>query len=413
MNKNKNLIIGIIIIMVLTSVITFVISGVFFMGLNRLNPVYSVSFDPKDVSIESIRKFNQVRNILKEDYYQELDEDTLLEGAVAGMAYSTGDVYTVYYTKEQMQKLLEISNKSEETYVGIGVTVIMGNDGLLSIVDLFDDSPAKDAGMMSGDKIIKVDGEDVTGIKDSDLIIEKIKGPENTKVTVTVIRPSEGRTIDFEIIRKRVKYAINLRSEIIDGNIGYVKIVSFNDRNISSLFANELQKLIAKGIKGLVIDVRDNPGGYYDQVCKIADMLLPEGIIVYTEDRNNKKEIEESDAMELKMPITVLINGNSASASEVLAGALKDHKKATLIGTKTFGKGLVQSIKVLEDGSGIKYTTARYFTPSGVCIHGIGIEPDIEVPVPSKYEGMPVSQIPKGDDVQLQTAVEVLRGKLQ
>jgi len=399
--------------MFLTSAITFVVSGVVFMGLNRLNPVYSVSFDPKNVSIESIRKFNQVRNILKEDYYQEVDEDTLLEGAVAGMAYSTGDVYTVYYTKEQMQKLLELSNKSEETYVGIGVSVIMGNDGLLSIVELFDDSPAKEVGMMQGDKIIKVDGEDVTGIKDSDLIIEKIKGPENTKVTVTVIRPSEGRTIDFEIIRRKVKYVINLRSEVFDGNIGYIRIMSFNDRNIYNLFANELQKLIAKGIKGLIIDVRDNPGGYYDQVCKIADMLLPEGIIVYTEDRHNKKEIENSDARELKMPITLLINGNSASASEVLAGALKDHKKGTLIGTKTFGKGLVQSIKVLDDGSGIKYTTARYFTPSGVCIHGIGIEPDIEVPLPGKYEGMSVSQIPRGDDVQLQTAIEVLRGKIQ
>ena len=413
MNKNKNLIIGIIIIVVLTSAITFVISGVVFMGWNRLNPVYSISFDPKNVNIESIRKFNQVRNILKEDYYQEVDEDTLLEGAVAGMAYSTGDVYTVYYTKEQMQELLEISNKSEETYVGIGVSVIMGTDGLLSIVELFDDSPAKEVGMMQGDKIVKVDGEDVTGIKDSDLIIEKIKGPENTKVIVTVIRPSEGRTIDFEITRRKVKYVINLRSEIIDGNIGYIRIMSFNDRNISNLFADELHKLIAKGMKGLIIDVRDNPGGYYDQVCKIADMLLPEGIIVYTEDRNNKKEIEKSDASELNMPITVLINGNSASASEVLAGALKDHKKGTLIGTKTFGKGLVQSIKVLDDGSGIKYTTARYFTPSGVCIHGIGIEPDVEVPVSSKYEGMSVSQIPRGDDVQLQTAVEVLRGKLQ
>jgi len=413
LNKNKNLIVGIVIIVILTSAITFIVSGVVFMGWNRLNPVYSISFDPKSVDIESIRKFNQVRNILKEDYYQEVDEDTLLEGAVAGMAYSIGDIYTVYYTKEQMQELIEMSNKSEEVYVGIGVTVIMDNDGLLTVVEPFEDSPAKEVGIMQGDKIIKVDDEDVTGIKDSDLIIEKIKGPENTKVKITVLRPSEGTTIEFEVTRRKVKYVVNLRSEVIDGNIGYIRILSFNDRNISSLFENELQKLIAQGIKGLIIDVRDNPGGYYDEVCKIADRLLPKGIIVYTEDRNNKREIENSDARELDMPIVVLINGNSASASEVLAGALKDHKKGTLIGTKTFGKGLVQSIKVLEDGSGIKYTTARYFTPSGVCIHGIGIEPDIEVPLPDKYTGTPVSQIPRGDDIQFKTAVEVLRGKLQ
>ncbi len=412
-NNNKNLVIGIIIIVILTSLTTFVISGVIFMGLNRLNPVYSISFDPKSVDIESIRKFNQVRNILKENYYQEIDEDTLLEGAVAGMAYATGDVYTVYYTKEQMQKLIEMSTKTEETYVGIGVSVMMDNDGLLTVVEPFEDSPAKEVGILQGDKIIKVDGEDVTGIKDMDLIIDKIKGPENTKVNITVIRPSEGRPIDFVVTRKKVKYAINLRSEIIDGNIGYIRIRSFNDRNISSIFEEELNKLIAKGIKALVIDLRDNPGGYYDQVCKIADMLLPKGIIVYTEDRNNKKEFEYSDARELDMPIAVLINGNSASASEVLSGALKDHNKAVLIGTKTFGKGLVQSVKVLEDGSGIKYTSARYFTPSGTCIHGIGIEPNIEVPLPDKYKGVPVSQIPKGDDVQLQTALEILKGKLQ
>lgn len=413
LNKNRNLAISIIALVVVTSIITFVISAAFFLGWKRINPVYNVSFDPESVNIESIRKFDQVRNILKKDYYQEVDEDTLLEGAVAGMAYSTGDVYTVYYTKEQMEKLFEMSSKSEEVYVGIGITVIMDNDGLLTVVEPFDDSPAKEAGIMQGDKIIKVGDEDVTGIKDQDLIIDMIKGPENTKVKVTVIRPSEGRPIEFEVMRKKIKYIINLRSEILPDNIGYMRIVSFNDRNISKIFAKDLQKLIAEGIKGLIIDVRDNPGGYYDEVVKIADMLLPKGIIVYTEDRNKNKDIENSDSKELNMPITVLINGNSASASEVLAGALKDHKKGTLIGTKTFGKGLVQSIKMLDDGSGIKYTTARYFTPSGVCIHGIGIYPDTEVLSPDKYKDMPVSQIPRGDDIQLQTAIEVLRGKLQ
>lgn len=413
MNKNRNLAISLIALVVVTSIITLAISGAIFLGWKRINPVYSVSFDPKGVNIESIRKFNQVRDILKKDYYKEVDEDTLLEGAVAGMAYSTGDIYTVYYTKEQMQKLLEMSSKSEEIYVGIGVTVIMGNDGLLSVVEPFEGSPAKEAGMMQGDKIIKVGDEDVTGIKDQDLIIDMIKGPENTKVKITVIRPSEGRPIEFEVARKKIKYVINLRSETLPDNIGYIRIMSFNDRNISKIFAKDLNKLIANGIKGLVIDVRDNPGGYYDEVVRIADMLLPKGIIVYTEDRNGNKDVENSDSRELKIPITVLINGNSASASEVLAGALKDHEKGTLIGTKTFGKGLVQSVKMLDDGSGIKYTTARYFTPSGVCIHGIGIQPDVEVKMPEKYKDMPASQVPRGDDIQLQTAMEVLRGKIQ
>jgi len=162
-----------------------------------------------------------------------------------------------------------------------------------------------------------------------------------------------------------------------------------------------------------VIDVRDNPGGYYDQVVKICDRLLPEGVIVYTEDKYQRRDIKRSDAAELNMPISVLINGNSASASEILAGAIKDHKKGILVGTKTFGKGLVQASTTLDDGSGLKVTIARYFTPSGVCIHGEGIKPDIEIDVPEEYKDTPVSSIPPEKDVQLKIAVEKLKERMK
>ena len=406
--KNKRTLFSLIALVLVTSSVTFLVTATFFFGKNYLKPEYEIKFDSKTVDIRNIYKFNQIRNILKSEYLKDVNENTLLEGAIAGMVDSLGDPYTVYFNSEQMKMFME---KSEGSYVGVGISVNMDKDGLLTVIEPFDDSPAKNAGIRQGDKIIKVDDADVTGIRDEYMIINMIKGQENTKVRITVFRPSEGRPLEFEMIRKRIKI-VNIRSEMHEGNIGYIKIIMF-DSDIAGEFENHLQRLLSNGMKGLVIDLRDNPGGSYDQVVKIADRLLPEGTIVYTEDKKGKRKTETSDKTEFALPLAVLINGNSASASEILAGALKDYGKGTLVGTKTFGKGLVQVIVPLSDGSGIKVTVARYFTPSGVCIQDIGIEPDVQVQVPEAYSGMPVSQIPKGDDVQLATVLEMLRAKVQ
>lgn len=408
MYKNNKLVIGIILLVVITSAVTFMLSATVFFGLNHFNKKYDISFDSEAVSIENIRKFNNVRNILKSEYYEDVDENILIEGAVSGMADSLGDPYTVYFTKEQMAMFME---KSDGSYVGIGVTITTDKDGLLTVIEPFKDSPAEKAGLVQGDKITKVDGMDVTGIRDENFVINMIRGPENTKVSVTVYRYSEGRFIDFEMVRKKIKI-VNATSEVLPGNIGYIKIIMF-DSDIALYFEEHLRNLLSQNIKGIVIDVRDNPGGSYNQVIKIADRILPKGLIVYTEDKNKKKKEELSDARSIDMPIAVLINGNSASASEILAGAIKDHNKGVLVGTRTFGKGLVQELLPLGDGSGLKVTVARYFTPSGVCIHGEGIEPSEEIPVPEQYKNMPVSKIPRGDDVQLQTAAEILKAKTQ
>lgn len=384
----------------------FVCIAVFF-AIQLFVPRYEINFDPGKVSITNINKFNQVRSILKEDYYQAVDDNTLLEGAVGGLANSLNDPYTVYFNKEQMKAFLE---KSEGSYVGIGISVNSDSNGLLTVIEPFADSPALKVGIKQGDKVIRVDGKDVTAIRDENMIISMIKGQENTKVEVTVYRPSAGKSIDFSIIRERIKIT-NIKSEILPGNIGYIKLIMF-DSDISEYFKNELNKMMSKGIKGLIIDLRDNPGGSYDQVVAIADRLLPEGIIVYTEDRNKTRQEKKSDKTELDIPIALLINGNSASASEILAGAVKDLGKGTLVGTKTFGKGLVQELRLLEDGSGIKVTISRYFTPSGVCIQGIGIKPDIEIGVGNEYENLPVSQIPMNKDIQLKTAIEALNAEI-
>ena len=407
MKRNRGLLLVAIILVVVTSMATFAVSALIFLGWGNINQGV-IYFNPDTVDQSIVAKFNKVRSILKNEYYENVDENKLLEGAIAGMADSLGDPYTAYYTKEEWKMYSESITGS---YVGIGVSISLGEDNLVTIVEPFEGSPAEEVGMKKGDKIIRVDGKDVRGVKDGDAVVNMIRGPENTKVKITVYRPSNGEMLEFDLTRKKIKIA-NIKSRMLEDNIGYIRIVKF-DSEINRYFNEHLNKLISNGMKALVIDVRDNPGGYYDQVVAICDRLLPEGTIVYTEDKYKRQDVKKSDAKELGMPIAVLINGNSASASEILAGAIKDHKKGTLVGTKTFGKGLVQASSTLDDGSGLKVTIARYFTPSGVCIHGAGIMPDIEIDVPEEYKDSPISDIPPEKDIQLKAAVENLKGKIK
>ena len=397
----------VIIIALVASILTTSVFAAGYAGWQYLHPRFVIDFDPTSVKYDSVNKFSQVRDILKKDYYKKVDENILVEGAVSGLADSLLDPYTVYFNKEQMNSFME---KSQGSYVGIGVSVNTDSNGVLTIVEPFENSPAKLAGLKQGDRIIKVDDKDVTALRDESMIISMIKGTENTKVKLTVYRPSEDKTLSFEVTRKRIK-ASNIKSEILTGNIGYIKLVMF-DSEIAGYFERDLDKMLSKGIKGLIIDLRDNPGGSYEQVVEIADRLLPEGLIVYTENRDQKKQEKKSDKKEFGLPLVLLINGNSASASEVLAGAIKDHEYGTLVGTKSFGKGLVQELRTLSDGSGIKVTISRYFTPSGVCIQGIGIKPDMEIDSAEEYNNIPVSQIPRNKDIQFRTAVEVMQGKI-
>jgi carboxyl-terminal processing protease len=213
-----------------------------FYAIDMNKSGYTINFDANKVSFENVKKFNQVRNILKDDYYQEVDENKLLEGAVSGLADALKDPYTVYFNKDQMKAFME---KSEGSYVGIGVTVSTDKDGLLTIIEASENSPAKQAGMIQGDKIVKVDEKDVTSLRDENMIISMIKGKENTKVRITVYRPGEGKYYQFDIVRKRIK-ASNIKSEILKGNIGYIKLVMF-DSEIAGYFKNDLDQMLKKG----------------------------------------------------------------------------------------------------------------------------------------------------------------------
>jgi len=396
------------VIVAVTLVFSVSAAAFVFYSVRAAEERYMIIFDADSVDYSNVLKFNRVMDILRNDFYQKVDTNKMLEGAINGLAESLGDPYTVYFDKEHMEAFLE---KSRGSYVGIGVTVNVDDDGLLTVVEPMRGSPAMEAGMRQGDKIVKVDGKDVTSIRDENMIISMIKGKENTRVKITVYRPSENRYVQFDIKRKRIR-ASNIKSEILEGDIGYIRIVMF-DSEIADYFKSDLNSMLKKGIKGLIIDLRDNPGGSFEQVVEIADSLLPAGTIVYTEDREGRKEYRYSDTKYTDIPLVILINGNSASASEILAGAIRDHGRGKLVGTRTFGKGLVQELKLLGDGSGLKVTISRYFTPSGVCIQGTGIEPDIHVGVLDEYRNLPASQIPRDRDIQLRSAIEALLGEIE
>ncbi|NLP06944.1 MAG: S41 family peptidase [Clostridiaceae bacterium] len=395
-------------IVAVTLIVAVSAAAIVFYSVHTAQNRYEIILDAETVDYENVVKFNRVMDILKKDFYQKVDANKMLEGAIYGLAESLGDPYTVYFDKKQMEAFLE---KSRGSYVGIGVTVNVDDDGLLTVIEPAKGSPAMEAGILQGDKIVKVDGKDVTSVSDENMIISMIKGKENTHVNITVYRPSEDRYVQFNIKRKRIR-ASNIKSEILSGNIGYIKIAMF-DSEIARYFRNDLSNMLKNGIEGLIIDLRDNPGGSFEQVVEIADSLLPAGTIVYTEDRDGRKEYRYSDKAYVDLPLAILINSNSASASEILAGSVRDHGRGILVGTRTFGKGLVQELKLLGDGSGLKVTISRYFTPSGTCIHGTGIEPDIEVGVFDDYRNHPVSHIPRSRDNQLRTAVKALLGEIE
>ena len=234
--------------------------------------------------------------------------------------------------------------------------------------------------------------------------MQKIRGVPGTNVEVTVYRPEINDYITFNMVRQVINL-VYIHSDMLEGNIGYIQLKLF-DEDISYDFANHVNKLIMNGAKGIILDLRNNPGGDYEQVVRIADMIVPEGIIVYTEDRNGKREEKKSDANELNIPMTVLINEYSASASEILSAAIKEYGKGTLVGKTTFGKGLVQSIVRLEGGAGLKYTVSKYYTPSGVCIQDVGVTPDIEVENDQQYRYYSIEDIPEGEDRQLACAIQ-------
>ena len=339
------------------------------------------------------KKYNKLiglQEIVEDDFYKDTSDDDLVQGAIKGMFSGLGDVYSQYYTKDEFETLKEQTSGS---FVGIGVYISpTSDDDYITIIAPIEGSPAEKAGIKAGDKIVKVDGNNVY-TDDSDKAISMIKGKAGTTVKLTIKRGNEEFDIDIkreEIISKSVE------GKVLDDSIGYIKITSFNE-NTCDEFTEALNSLKKENIKGLVLDLRNNPGGLLDVCSEIADELIGEGTIVYTKDNKGNKEYLKSDKDKLGLPIAILVNEGSASASEILTAAIVDNNEGIAIGTTTFGKGLVQSVRELKDGTGYKLTTAQYFTPNGDYINGKGIEPKI---------------VEKDESKQLDKAVEWLKGKI-
>lgn len=331
-------------------------------------------------------KLNILDSVLsKEFYFDDIDEDKAADEIFKAYLNAYGDKYTVYYTPEEY-KILKESTSGK--FSGIGALCEKADDGSIRLVDVYEDSPAEKSGLQKGDCITTVDKKD---IKDMDLssAVALIKGEEDTQVALEYVR--DGNTYNVNVTRAQVE-AKTVEYEMKENSIGYISISQFDDVT-KTQFMDALNDLKSQGMKSLIVDIRDNPGGMLTTVTEILDEILPDGLIMYTQDRDGKKtEYKGKNANELDVPMAVLVNGSSASASEIFAGAVQDYGVGKIIGTQTFGKGIVQTVRPLSDGSAVKYTIARYYTPKGQDIHGKGVTPDMVVEFPegsqidSQYE---------------------------
>lgn len=355
---------------------------------------------------ETYLKIKEIEENIEDYYLNETDQENIEDMMYKGLVAGLDDPYSVYYTKEEYQKLME---SNDGTYVGIGAVFSQNMEtGAISVTKVYKDSPSYAAGLQVGDELYEVEGESVAGTELSS-VVANIKGKEEgSQVELTVIRNGENVTLNITLQQIEIP---TVSCELLEDNIGYIKIEEF-DKVTYNQFMLYLEQLTAEGMEGLIIDLRDNPGGLLGTVNEILDQILPEGLIVYTEDKyGNRNEYYSDEEHKLQIPMVVLINGNSASASEIFAGAMKDYNYAKLVGTTTYGKGVVQKIIELEDGTAMKLTISKYYTPNGNNIHGTGIEPDVEVELDENLKGQ--SDIQKDEDNQLKKAVEVLKTEMQ
>ena len=355
-----------------------------------------------DMNLSQVKKkTGEIEELINAYYLDEIDgqkvEDTMYTGMVAGLE----DPYSVYYSKEELESMEESISGA---YSGIGATLTQDPDtGELSVVSCFDGTPAQEAGLQQGDVITGWNGKSVEGIELSELV-SKIKTDPEEQLTLEIER--DGETLEVELTRREVQIP-TVEYEMLDNQIGYIRLVEF-DEVTADQFKEALEDLENQNMEKLIIDVRNNPGGVLQVVCDMLDQLLPEGMIVYTEDKNgNRKEYTSDEEHQFTKPLAVLANENSASASEIFAGAIQDYGIGTIVGTTTFGKGIVQRTFYLSDGTGVKLTVAKYYTPKGHDIHKKGITPDVEIELDEELKNQ--SSISHEEDNQLQKAIEVLQ----
>lgn len=353
---------------------------------------------------EFLSKADDLKLLIDMYYLEDVEQSDLYEGMYHGMLNALGDPYSCYYTEEEYAALME---EIGGTYCGIGALVSQNaTTKVITIVRPFVDGPAYKAGMLPGDILISIDGEDVS-TWDIDLAVKHMKGEKDTVVEVEVYRSSIGEYVDLTITRDLVEVE-TVTYEMLDDSIGYIYVMQF-DEITTQQFETALNELKAQGMKGLIVDIRDNGGGLLTTVCDMLDLFLEEDeLIVYTLDKyDSKEEVHANEGSIGEIPMVVLINGYSASASEIFSGALQDYGLATIVGTQSFGKGIVQSIIPMKDGSAVKLTVSTYYTPNGRNIHGTGITPDVVIELDEELKQKPVVEL--SEDNQVQRAIEEVK----
>lgn len=353
---------------------------------------------------DTIAKVNNLKSIIDHNYYEDVDVDQLRDGIYKGLFKGIGDKYSEYYTAEECKAVFQSTGGY---FGGIGAVLTQDPDTMqVTVISVYDDSPAQESGMQADDIIVSGDGYLANTMSLSEFV-NHLRGDVGTSVHVKVYRPSEGKYIDMDITRSNIEFD-TAGGVMLEDTIGYIQIIEFAD-STPAQFEKTIKELRDEGADRFIIDLRSNPGGVLTAAVKILDTILPEGVLVSTRSKDNQVTEYKSDAAHIDEPFVVLINEKSASASEVFAGAVRDYKAGELIGTKTFGKGIVQTIRQLKDGSAYKLTTSRYFSPNGENIHGVGITPDIELEY--KWDDSEEEKMNYLRDNQVVKAIEILKSK--
>ena len=372
--------------------------GYIHLGVNgEIYVTGTASDESEGIGSKVAGKLNALNSVLSNKFYfDQADEEKSADSIYKAYLSSYDDKYTVYYTADEYKKLMESTSGK---FYGVGALCSINASGGVMVLDAFEDGPAYKAGVRDGDVVIKVDDTDITGM-DLSSAVALIKGDKGTQVNLTIVR--DDKTYVFSIIRDEI-ITKTVDYKMMENSIGYIQISQF-DEVTTEQFKEALTDLNNQGLKGLIVDIRSNPGGLLNVVVDIVDEIIPKGLIVYTDDVNgNRKEYNGSSDNEITVPMAVLVNGNSASAAEIFAGAVQDYGKGKIIGTQTFGKGIVQTIQPLTDGSAIKYTIAQYYTPKGQVIQGNGVTPNMVVELPKDAT----------EDLQLDAALEYVKGELR
>ena len=380
---------------VLTGVLVVALAagGVKFVQQRQYNGVLSDS--------SHVQKIEYLEKMIDQEYLGEVDNAEMAEGVYAGLVYGLGDVYSRYYTADEYA---QETASTDGAYAGIGVSIQKNKNGGVQIAECYEGGPGAEAGLQTGDVITAINDTDVTDMELSD-VVSLIRENKDNTIVLTVFRENEEKSREISVDVTDVELP-SVFGEMLDKKTGYIQITQFTGvtpQQYKDMFA----ELKDKGMERLVIDLRDNPGGLLTSVCDILREILPEGLIVYTEDKYGNREEETCDGKhQLDMPLAVLVNENSASASEIFAGAVQDHEVGTIVGTTTYGKGVVQELRQLSDGSAVKLTVSNYYTPNGNSINKVGIKPDVEVKLASEL--LNKDEITHEEDNQLQKALDVI-----